>query len=325
MTKYIGRRISVGLAKESTRGTAVSPTYWLPHKGVKHERKVEYAFNDSAQGTIMDNVGAEITKEFSEGGFDSLIGDKHMGLVLYALLGTLSTATKSGESIVYEHTFTLAETATHQSLTIGLDEAQADKRFALAVLDTLSIAFERGKILEYSAKFMSKKPSTGTSLTPAAVSENIFRPQDFQLKFASSLAGLDAASETLVQSFSIQFNKNVEADDVLGDTEPQDFLNKQVEVTGEFTMIYNATTEEDYAFNNTVRAMRIKLTNSGTTIGSASNPDLKIDLAKCTFTEVSHARGLDNIVMVTVAFKGAYSTSDSSFGNIVLTNLVSSY
>lgn len=324
MTKYIGRRVSVGLGKESARGTAVSATYWLPWKELNHEEKVNVVVNESAQGTIMDGVGKEITKQWGEGGFGSLIGDKHFGLVLYSLLGSLSSAQAGGETLVYNHTFSLAESSQHQSLTLNIDEANGDKQYALACVSALKIAYERGKILDYSAEMMSLT-GAGASLTPAAVSENVFRPQDFSVKFAADLASLGAASAVPIQSLSIEFNSHVEPDEVLGNVAPQDFLNKEFSITGEFTLIYDSTTQEAYVTAGTEKAMRINLTNSGVTIGNASNPALQINLAKVIFTEKSRTRGLNDIVTLKVSFKGVYSVSDSKFGTVVLTNLASSY
>lgn len=324
MTKYIGRRISVGIGKESTRGTAVSADYWLPWTALSVEGKVETAMNESAQGTIYANQNSALIKEWAEGSVDALIGDKSIALLFYSLLGTLASVEKGGDAGVYDHTITLAETAQHQSLTLNIDEANGDKQYPLCVVSKLSIGFETGKILDCSVDLMAKKGSTA-ALTPAAVSENLFKPQDFTFKIAANLAGLSGASATVLRSLNIEFDAAHESDDVLGSTSPNDFLNKQFSIKGDFEMVYNATTEEDYVLNGTQKALRITVANTGTTIGASSNPTLQIDLAKVVFTEKDRKRDLNGIVTIKISFEALYSVSDSKFGSVVVTNLATSY
>ncbi len=195
MTKHIGRLIKVGIGKETTRGTGVAPLYWLPITKIDHADKAEYAVNEAGYGTIMDSVGAEVVKNNGEGGFTALLGDKHFGLILYALFGTLNSTAKSAPNAsVYDHVFTLAENAQHQSLSIGVSEPNQDLTFPLGMINGLELKFETGKLLEYTAQFKSKKSATG-ALTPALPDENIFRPQDFHFYIATNLAGLAGASD----------------------------------------------------------------------------------------------------------------------------------
>ena len=150
MSKHIGRKVSMGIAKESVRGTAESDaTYWLPIKAFNHENKVENAFNDSAQGTCVPNQDAEIVKEWAEGGGESLIGVDHFGLVLLAFLGAVATSTDDPEAGVNTHTFSLAESSQHQSLTIFQDDPNSDFKCANRGISSRSLNFERGQILDY--------------------------------------------------------------------------------------------------------------------------------------------------------------------------------
>jgi len=325
MTKHIGRLIKVGIGKETERGTGVAPLYWLPITKIDHADKAEYAVNEAGYGTIMDSVGAEVVKNNGEGGFTALLGDKHFGLILYALFGTLnSTARSAPNASVYDHVFTLAENAQHQSLSIGVSEPNQDLTFPLGMINSLELKFETGKLLEYTAQFKSKK-STAGALTPALPSENIFRPQDFHFYLATNLAGLAGASEIAVKSFDLKIEKDIEDVDVLGSVEPSDILNKQVKISGSATLIFDATTYNALYLAGTVKALRIKLTDAGVTIGSALNPELIIDLAKCVFNDYARDTALNNVVMQTVTFKAVYSTTDAKVGSATLTNLVTSY
>lgn len=324
MSKYIGRLIKLGIGKETVRGTAVAAAYWLPIAKADHIDKSEYAFNEASIGTILDAFDSVVVKKFAEGGWSALIGDKHFGLVLLSSFGSVASALKGGETVVYEHTYSLQEGAQHQSLTIGIDEPNGDYQFALGALVSLEVKYELGKVLEYVAVFRSKKGVSAT-LTASITSENYFRPHDFSLKLAANLAGLGAAPVTKVKTFNIKFEKEVEDDDVLGSVDPQDILNKQFRISGSVEFIFDDETIKGYALAGTQRAARVEIKNTDVTLGTASNPTLKIDLAKVAFNDYAKETSLGNLVYLTIGFKGLYSLSDAKFGDAVLTNLVSSY
>ena len=326
MTNHIGRLMNVGIAKEASRGTAEAVDacdFWLPCKAFNHVGKVETAFDDSALGTISEVQGSEVVQEYAEGGFEALIGDKSFGLILLALLGAVSSAVN--ETTAYDHTYTLDETAQHDSLTLFLDSPNKDARWALSMINALTINYEKGKLLDFSCDMLSKKED-GTAVSSSYATENRFRPQDFGLKLATTVAGLGAAALVPVDSFSITFEKNLEMDQSLGDTEPNDILNKNFNITGEFTLIWDSKTYETYVLAGTNYAMRVDLTNSDVTIGAVSNPQLTFDLEPCALTEIAMETGLNDLVRQTITFRGQYNPSTSKIiDNFVLTNEQTAY
>ena len=54
MARIIGRLGSIGIGVETTRGTAVAPTFWVPVTGKDFDDKVDYIDNDSGMGNIME-------------------------------------------------------------------------------------------------------------------------------------------------------------------------------------------------------------------------------------------------------------------------------
>jgi hypothetical protein len=324
MSKYIGRQIKLGIAKETTRGTIAAPAFWLPIRKADHIDKVEYAFNEAGMGTIMDALDSVITKKMGEGGWSALISDKHIGLVLLSLFGTVTTTPNSPETGVNTHAFTLQEGATHQSLTISIDEPNGDYQFALAMINSLEIKYELGKFLEYVVTFMSKKGATAT-LTASFTAENLFRPHDLTLKLATTLAGLGAASATKVRSVNLKFEKAVEYDDVLGQVDPNEILNKEFKITGSMEFLFDDEVIKGFALAGTQRALRLQLKNTDVIIGAVTNPEMRIDLAKVAFNDFAKATDLGNLVAVTIGFKGLYSLSDAKFGDVALINTQTSY
>lgn len=329
MAKGIGRKLQVGIAKETSRGTAESSaTYWAPFSEAEISEKDEKVLVDQSYGLIEESQGQDIVKQWAEGNIKAPLTDKHFGLILLAALGSVSTADNAdSDPSVKDHTFTVAQSAQHQALTLFMDDPVGgqDYKFAMGVLTALEISYERGKFIEYSADFMAKKGATA-SLSPATTTENRFLPHHLTFKIASDISGLSGATPIALKSLKLKIEKNVESDDVLGSIAPADFLNKQFTITGELEAIWqNETDFKTATLAGTAKAMRIDLVNTGVTIGSAANPRLKIDLAKVVFGDFSTPIKLNDVMVQSVSFKAHYSAGDSKLVEALLTNAVSSY
>jgi len=328
MTKGIGRLFQVGIAKETTRGTPQSSaTFWIPFSELGIEEKDNKIFEEQAYGVIEDSISSIITKQWAEGSLKAPVGDKHFGLILLAALGGVSSATHAGETIVYDHTFSVQQGAQHQALTLFLDDplASADYKHALAVIDSLEITYEPGNYISYSANLRAKK-GTSATLTPSTTIENKFTHKHFTFKIATDLSGLGAGTAIALKSLTLSITKNLEDDDVLGSITPNDFLNKQFTIEGKLEALWQ--NESDFKTNTlagTMKAIRLDLVNTDTTIGNAANPTVRIDLAKVTFTEITRPIQINEMVKQSVSFKAHYSTSDAKMIAALITNLTSSY
>src|SRR5262245_58167495 len=124
MSKGIGRLFQVGVAKETTRGTAISSaSFWTPWNDLVLDEKKEFATDEQAYGVIEDNVNLTNTKRWAEGSIGGNLMDQTFGLILYSIFGTLTShSAHSGESTVYDNIFNVAQSAQHQSLTFFLHD-----------------------------------------------------------------------------------------------------------------------------------------------------------------------------------------------------------
>lgn len=258
--EYLGRNIVAGIAIEDTRGTnKAAPDFWLRILAQNHKDKAEYLNSQGSIGTIVENAHAEIDKQWSEGGVDAEIDVDSIGLILLATLGAIET-TEVVASYSYLHKFELAESASHQSLSLFVNEPSREVVYPLACVSSLSFNFERGKILDFSLPLMAQKGETLAS-TPAFEALKAFRPKDFHFYIADDIDGLDAANEVFLKTCSLEFNKNLEPDDVLGLVSPQNFLNKVFSIASSISFVHTAETYRDYFLAGTPKAIRIKLVN----------------------------------------------------------------
>lgn len=328
MAKGIARKINLGLAKEATRGTAeAAATFWLRKVTAQLDEKKEFAQQEQSIGVIEDAIGADIVKAFAQGNVVVPITDKTIGLILLNAIGKVTTTANTPEVGVHTHDFTVEQNSQHPSLTLFLEDVLAaqDYTHALGMIESLELRYERGKHIEATINVRAKKGATAT-LTSSYSAENFFRSQDLTFKLAANLAGLGAAAATKVKSLTLRIEKNLEDDDVLGDVAPADFLNKQFVITGNVEAIWENESDFKTAFQaGTAKAMRIDLKNTDVTIGTTTNPQLQIDLAKVIFQELTRPLNNPDIVIQTLAFKGYYSLTDSKAITAKLINTQASY
>lgn len=324
MSKFIGRLADIGIAKETTRGTAESAaTFWLPKMSLTYDDTIDQVIDESSVGVIEDSTDAKVVGKHASGEFEGKIGDKSIGLLLLGTFGTVTT-TGGGQTNVYSHTFAVQEDAQTDSLTVFQDDPNQDYKYANGMIDSMAIDVMIGEFSKVTIGLRSKVGATA-SVSPSYTAENNFLPQHATLKYATTQAGLGAGTEVAVRSVQMSISKNVEDDMKLGSLSPADILNKQLAIEGTLELVFNDETFKTQLLADTALAIRLRMTNTDVTIGTSLNPQLTIDLYKVKFSEV--ARNYDNneIVTVTVAFKAHYSISDSSMVTIELINGQSSY
>ena len=326
MSIFIGRKFNIGMGKESARGTGVAATYWFPVMDFSVEDKISVVVDGSSRGIIEDAISEDITQKYSLATLGGRITDQSFGLILMAALGTDTPG--AVESGVKDHVFTLLESAQHPSMTIVASEPNASGAsslsYSLSMLESLEINFAVGSWATYKAQFRGNANAAASS-TPAFITENAFNPQYCVAKFASSYSGLAAASAVNVRSAKITFSKNVEDDQTIGNLAAVDRYNKQFQIEGEMVLVYNTRTYIDTdMLADLVQSIRLIATNTGITIGAASNPTLTIDLARCKITEVARTNKVNDVMLQTIKFKAFYSITDSLMTSITLRNTVTS-
>jgi len=323
-SKFIGRKVNVGIGKESVRGTAVVSDFFLPHVELTLDEKITQAIDESTVGVIEDTVDAKITERRMEASLRGIIQDQSFGLILLSTLGQVASSVDDPEAGVNTHTFSVLQTAQHPSLTIVEKSPDVDKAYPLAMIETLALTIELNQFIMFTAGFRSKKGESASS-TAVFTEENKFIPQHAVFKVATDLAGLDAAAAVKLRTLNLTITKNLEDDRNFGDVDPTDILNKQMIIEGSIELLFEDSTFEDLVTGDTKQAMRIELTNTDVTIGSSSNPKITFDFAKVKFSEIARNMASNDLVAQTLTFKGFYSLADAKSIEIVLINTQTSY
>lgn len=390
--KGIGRLGALGLAKETTRGTAITTaTYWLPYDEMSIDEKYENVVADQAFGVIENAVNEYRVKNYADGTFKLPMVDQSTGLLFLSLLGSQAVATHSGESVVYDHTFTIGESAQHQSLTFFIHDplSAVDYSHANGVIHKMELDAELKKFVTLSCSARALKGVSQSSFTPSLLSENRFIPQYMTFSYAPTSAGVNGtltatgtgtstihitalsintnllnvgmrvtgtnvpagatiakivsstafdlsaattgAPGTLtfngaivsLKSAKVTIDETIEDQEVLGNVAPADFLNKEFKVEGTLEAIWQ--NESDFktvalATPNTGQAMILDLKNTDVTLGTSTNPELKITLNQVFFTEFSRPFKVKDLVYQSIKWRGTYRLADSAMITVLLTN-----
>jgi len=319
MPVRLGREYNIGIAKETTRGTPVTPSFWIPRRVFDFEEKREIIFDDQGYGRIEDTIRHKVISNWGEGTFGGIVGDKSVGLLFLGVLGSVTTSGPDANGI-YTHTFTVGQSVQHPSLTISVKDPDGSRSFPLTMLKTFKMSIETGGFTEFEGDFMSKKAVSAT-LTPSYALEDNFVGGNTTVKFADTKAGLDAAGTIKVITAEINYNKNLEKDDILGSFDPNDFFNKQFQIELTLTKKMEDEVYKGYFKNGIMKAMRLLFSiGTGTSLRS-----IQTDLNQVMFSEWSSSRGLDEIVVETITMKASFKLADAEMVSVILKNTQSSY
>lgn len=325
MSKYIGRLVNVGLGKETIRGTAVAPTWWIPKSSVaffdkanKHKSKLNY-------GLIGQGAYAPKIMEWAEGSIEGDVFEKEFGILLLAVFGTdTPTGPSSG---VYTHSYSLAASNQHQSLTVTLSDPDRTDRYSLAMIDKLEIKIVPDDVVTFSSTFKSRTGRQVATPSTAYTAESKFLGRHALIKIATTTGGLAAASALSIKFLTLRINKNIMLNNILGTVWPDDIINTVFEIDGSFELDLNDQTWRNYMLNANYLALRIQLINTDVTIGTGTaNPTFTLDLSRVHFEEWEAIRPNDDIVTQKVNFRALYDLTNTNIINAcTLTNEIASY
>lgn len=318
MTKFVGRRGSLGIAVEATRGTPVNPTYWLPFVTLSFKDTISSAREEQGLGNIADSDSFYVTMRMGEGDVEAQLYDKGLGYILSSLLGATPSSTGSNP---YTHTYTLSQTNQAKTLSLYWTDPDRSYMFPMAVVDSLQITVEPSGIVNYTVGFKSKGSRDWTSQTPDFSSlGNKFLHQHVQFRLASAVGGLSAATAISLKKLDITISRNAIFDEVIGTVEPEDVLSQQISVEGTLELNLEDNTYRGYMLANTYRAMEIYLLRS-------TSSSLKLQFPRVDFSEYEPDYTLNETAKQSINIKANYDAANALqiISTAELVNAKSSY
>jgi len=321
MVPEIGRLRQIGVGREATPGTAVTPTFWIGVDSGKVIPDIEYVTDETAVGRIESPIQSEPVKENTITTFTTTVRSDWIGLLLTQILGTVNTVTAGGETIVFEHTISVDNTNSHPTLTLSHKDGIATEASTFAMLNSLEFTLDARGLLLISAEVMGRALVADTE-TPAYVSDALFTGVNASIKFADNLAGLGGASVIGFHQLTLTIEANLEQHHIFGSKTLDENINKQFSVSGELQILHENNDFRDRATDGTDQAIRFFFENPKT-IGVGETTTLQIDLAKASFETFDVTDGNNDIIVETLGFTAQYDLDEGSPQMIeaLLTNL----
>lgn len=302
MTKFVGRRGNLGVAVEATRGTPVTPTYWMPRVTMSFFDRTESAREEQGMGNIADSDSIYVTMRMGEGDIEAQLYDYGLGYILTSLLGATPS---SSAGPPYTHTYTLSQTNQPKSLTLYWQDPDRSYIFPLAVVDSLNITVEPSGIVNYTVGFKSKTARNWSTLTPDFTTlGSKFLHQHTQFRLASAVGSLAAATPISLKNLDLTISRNTVFDSVIGTVEPEDVLGQHLSVEGSVQLNLEDDTYRGYMLAGTYRAAELKM------VGSASS-SLQLQFPRVDFTEWEPDFTLNEIAKQTINLKANYDSANA--------------
>lgn len=304
MSKFAGRRGSLALAIEDSRGvapTSSSDYFWVPFATMSFKDTVEEAREEQGMGVLAEGDSKYVTMKMGEGEVEAQLYDKALGVILAGVLGAVPSSSGSNP---YTHTYTLSNSNQHQSVSLYWSDPDRKDMYKLGMVDSFQISVEPSGIVNYTVGFKSKTADEWTTITPVYTSlGSKFLHQHVSVKLAAAVGDLAAATGISLKNLEFNVNKNTMFDGVLGTVEPEDVLNQQISVEGTLELNLEDDTYRDYMLNGTYRAMQIALTNGTSSI-------LTIQLPRVDFSSWEPDYTLNEIAKQSINFKANYDAAN---------------
>lgn len=302
MTKFVGRRGTLGIAIEATRGTPVTPTYWLPYVTMSFFDRTETQREEQGMGNIADSDSIYVTMKMGEGDIESQLYDQALGYILTSLLGA-APSTAGGNP--YTHTFTLSQTNQAKSLSLYWQDPDRSYMFAMATVESLQVTVEPNGIVAYTVHFKSKVAKNWATLSPTFTTlGSKFLHQHLQFRLAATVGALSAATPISLKNLDITINRNTIFDSVIGTVEPEDILGQHLSVEGSVNLNLEDDTYRGYMLDGTYRAMELYLLRS-------SSSSLKLQFPRVDFTEWEPDYTLNEIAKQSINVKANYDSENA--------------
>ena len=172
MTVQNTHRSYLGIAKETTKGTAVSPTDFIPVAAskLKPADVIGELYNEGLYGSLIKNFGYIQGRSYSTFEFGGPVFADTFG---YSLGGILGDVTTTGVSAPYTHTFAIknatATGADAQPTAFTLTDYYAAnvRAYAGCQVHDVSLKFTADGLLDYDAKCTGYLSTTASTPTPS--------------------------------------------------------------------------------------------------------------------------------------------------------------
>lgn len=297
----------MGLAVETTLGTAVAPTGFLPLTSFKPADDPTYIADDGMRGTAFNMYGQYAGVRSSTYSMDGMVFPTSFGNVLATIFG-LDTVV--GSAAPYTHTFSVVSPG--PSLTLSDYYVAGFRQFAGARCDKLSIKFTPDAGVSFTSDFLGFLSATGSE-----PSSKTFGAVPFFRGWQASIT-IDGSTDTQLESCTIDITRDKSKALFASNNSqnPFDVFLGPFDATYSLSFYMENDTEYAYALSQGTHVVVITFTDA------TSGDSLKFTSSAVQFMKPSINRG-QAYVAVDLQGTATYNATDSGVIVPILVNGVS--
>jgi hypothetical protein len=294
----------LGLALETTKGTAVNPTDFVPItlNSFKPVEMINELLDKGIRGSMVENYNYVQGRRHSEIDFGGPVFADTIG---YWIAGILGDVTTTGSSAPYTHAIALknsvgaAGDAQPNALTITDYYSASNRQFPGCQVNDLELTFNADGMLEYTAKVTGYPSATATASAPTF---STVLPT--QVWAGTVTVGGTQVSNTITGS--IKLTRAVEPIYGIAQTQaPYAVFVGALTVTGKVTFVM----EDDTQLTNFLSNTQPALTFNWSTGSGATATQVSLTASKSAYTTGVVERNKD-FVEVTVEFNSLGNTTN---------------
>lgn len=288
----------LGVAKETTFRTFVSPTHWFnirteslkPEKEPLLEETVAYR-----TPTIVGEPPYKVT-----GDVEMVVEPRYFGILLEACLGSVTTSEDNDTSpVAYKHEFVPATTLPSLSLEVGVENPDMTKQVFGVGVTSIEIEATAGELVTATVSFLGSGMQVGSSLsTPTFSDVSPFAFHKGEVRIGGTTVGY-------VESITVSIENDI-ADDafVIGKAYLPELVVGGLTVSGSMDIWFKDTTEMNRflsgstsgtALDESVPETSLELIftgeSTGSTVAGFEDYTLKIEIPQLVYT--AYEMGID--------------------------------
>lgn len=197
MAKIAGRQVEIGIGIETSAGTPVSAANYFKWDSFSMQSVSDKIMLESARGIRNKNSNSMILRKYGKGSLEFVPTVDMLPYVLGMTLGSRSTALRTGETGVYDHTFTVQNNnAAMKTATLFVKQGgNQTERYANCVVDSFDLSVDK-EFAKVQIGLLSAFPDT-SSISPSYTQDTLYTRNELSVAFGTSLSaalGTNASS-----------------------------------------------------------------------------------------------------------------------------------
>lgn len=273
-----------------------------------------------AQG-LRDRLNSTVPgKRYSGGDIQVVADSTKLGYWIVGALGTVQTSSLG--SGVSRHTVTRNNSNDPQFLTFTSDRGTDRQLYADNAVSKFVLQVGTD-MAQATSTLVGNFPMTTTSGTKTTASGTYFNFANAQFAFGTTISGAQSAANIKPYDFTLTIDNHSEAVFAHGQPTPKSINHKEFDVTADFNVYFENTTDRDNYYNQNKQAASFQMTGAG--IGGGFTESVTFNFYKTSFKSLPIETGLANYFAEKASLVAEYDPSTLRTVDAVLVNAKSLY